>query len=64
MVSNANPEVDLFIHAPTFSFNEVKFILEGGLLTQSTSWNSSQPSTTLGYDICVHFWTSCELIID
>lgn len=36
-VSNADPEVDLFIHAPTFSFNEVKFILEGGLLTQSTS---------------------------
>ena len=36
-VSNADPEVDLFIHAPTFSFNEVKFILEGGLLTHSTS---------------------------
>jgi hypothetical protein len=28
-VSNANPEVDLFIHAPTFSFNEVKLIIEG-----------------------------------
>ena len=36
-VSNANPEVDLFVHAPTFSFNEVKLILEGGLLIQSTS---------------------------
>ena len=36
-VSNLDPEVDLFIHAPTFSFNEVKLILEGGLLTQSTS---------------------------
>jgi len=30
-------EVNLFIHAPTFSFNEVKLIMEGGLLTQSTS---------------------------
>jgi hypothetical protein len=36
-VSNADPKVDLFIHAPTFSFNEVKLILEGGLLTLSTS---------------------------
>ena len=36
-VSNADLEVDLFIHAPTFSFNEVKLILEGGLLIQSTS---------------------------
>ncbi len=24
----------------------------------------SQPSITLGYDICVHYWTSCEEIID
>ena len=36
-VSNADPKVDLFIHAPTFSFNDLKLILEGGLLTQSTS---------------------------
>jgi hypothetical protein len=36
-VSNLDAEVNLFIHAPTFSFNEVKLILEGGLLTQSTS---------------------------
>jgi hypothetical protein len=36
-ISNTDPEVDLFIHAPTFSFNEVKFILEGSLLIQSTS---------------------------
>ena len=60
-VSNFDAEVNLFIHAPTFSFNEVKFILEGGLLTQSTS---SQPNITLGYDICVQFWTSCALIIN
>jgi hypothetical protein len=62
--SNLDADVNSFIHAPTFSFNEVKLILEGGLLTQSTSFNSSQPSTTLGYDICVHLWTSCEAIID
>ena len=36
-VSNLDAEVNLFIHAPTFSFNEVKLIIEGGLLTQSTS---------------------------
>jgi hypothetical protein len=36
-VSNIDPEIDLFIHAPTFSFNEVKLILEGGLLTQFIS---------------------------
>ena len=27
-VSNADPDVDLFIYASTFSFNEVKLILE------------------------------------
>ena len=31
-VSNADLEVDLFIHAPTFSFNEVKLILKGASL--------------------------------
>ena len=36
-VSNLDAEVNLFIHVPTFSFNEVKFILEGGLLIQPTS---------------------------
>ena len=36
-VSNLDAEVHLFIHAPTFSFNDDKLILEGGLLTQSTS---------------------------
>ena len=36
-VSNLDAEVHLFVHAPTFSFNEVKLILEGGLLTHSTS---------------------------
>jgi hypothetical protein len=36
-VSNADPEVDLFIHASTFSFNEVKLILDGVLLIQSSS---------------------------
>jgi hypothetical protein len=36
-VSNLDPEVNLFIHAQTFSFNEVKLILEGGLLTHSTT---------------------------
>ena len=35
--SNVDPEIDLFIHAPTFNFNEVKLILEGDLLTHSTS---------------------------
>jgi hypothetical protein len=36
-VSNLDADVNLFIHAPTFSFNEVKLILDGGLLTHSTS---------------------------
>ena len=36
-VSNVDPKIDLFIHASSFSFNEVKLILERGLLTQSTS---------------------------
>ena len=35
--SNLDAEVNLFIHAPTLGFNEVKLILEGGLLTQSIS---------------------------
>ena len=35
-VSNLDADVNLFIHAPTFSFNEVKLIMEGGLLTHST----------------------------
>ena len=36
-VLNLDPEVNLFIHAPIFNFNEVKLILEGGLLSQPTS---------------------------
>jgi hypothetical protein len=36
-VSNLDPKVNMFIHAPTFSFNKVKLILEGGLLTHSTT---------------------------
>ena len=36
-VSNLDADVNLFIHALTFSFNEVKLILEGGRLIQSTS---------------------------
>jgi hypothetical protein len=36
-VSNVDSKVDSFIHAPTFSLNEVKLILKTGLLTQSTS---------------------------
>ena len=35
-ISNLDPEVNLFIHAPTFSFNKVKLILEGDLLIHST----------------------------
>jgi hypothetical protein len=35
-VSNLDADVNLFIHAPTFSFNEVKLILEGGLMIQFT----------------------------
>ena len=31
-----DPELNLFIHAPTFSFNEIKFVLENGILTTST----------------------------
>ena len=30
-------EVDLFIHAPTFSFNEVRLVLEKGILIQCAS---------------------------
>ena len=36
-VSNFDPKINMFIHAPTFSFNKVKLILEGGLLTRSTT---------------------------
>jgi hypothetical protein len=32
VLSKLDPELHLFIHAPTFSFNEVKLILEGGVL--------------------------------
>ena len=32
-----DPELDLFIHAPTFSFNEIKLVLESGILTTSTA---------------------------
>ena len=28
-----DPELNLFIHAPTFSFNEIKLVLESGILT-------------------------------
>jgi hypothetical protein len=62
-VSNVDPEVDLFIHAPTFSFNEVTLILEGGFLTQFTSYNFSHPSIIFFPNGCGHFLTSCELII-
>ena len=32
-----DPELDLFIHAPTFSLNEINLVLESGILTTSTS---------------------------
>ena len=32
-----DPEVDLFIHAPTFSFNEIRLVLERGILIQCAS---------------------------
>ena len=32
-VCHLDPWVDMFIHAPTFSFNEVKLVLESGILT-------------------------------
>ena len=32
-----DPQLDLFIHAPTFSFYEIKLVLESGILTTSTS---------------------------
>ena len=31
-ICQLNAEIDLFIHAPSFSFNEVKRLLEGGIL--------------------------------
>ena len=62
-VSNIDPNVDLFIHSPTFSLNEVKLILEGGFLTPFTSKNSSQLSTTLCPNGCGHLWTSWVLTI-
>ena len=62
-VSNVDHEVDLFIHAPTFSFNEVKFILEEDFLIQSTSYNSSHPNTTFCPYRCGIFSISCEVII-
>jgi hypothetical protein len=38
-VCHCDPEADLFIHAPTFSFNEVKLVLESGLLTHLLAKN-------------------------
>jgi hypothetical protein len=38
-VCHRDPEADLFIHAPTFSFNEVKLVLESGLLTHPLAKN-------------------------
>ena len=32
-----DPEVDLFIHAPTFSFNKIRLVLERGILIQCAS---------------------------
>ena len=60
---NIDPKIHFFIHTPIFSFNKVKFILKRGLLTQSNSHNSSQPSSTLCPNRCGHLWTSCELTI-
>ena len=34
-VCGLDPKFDLFIHASTFSFNEVKLLLESGILTHS-----------------------------
>ena len=36
-VFNLDPKVNLFIYAPTFSINEIKLIMEEGLLTHTTS---------------------------
>lgn len=36
-ISNLEPYVDKFMHFPTFSFNEVKRILEGGLLIHANT---------------------------
>jgi hypothetical protein len=38
-VCKRHPEADLFIHAPTFSFNEVKLVLESGILTHPLAKN-------------------------
>jgi hypothetical protein len=38
-VCHRDLEADLFIHAPTFSFNEVKLVLESGLLTHPLAKN-------------------------
>ena len=32
-----DPKVDLFIHAPTFSFNEIRLVLERGILIHCAS---------------------------
>ena len=32
-----DPEVDLFIHAPTFSFNKIRLVLERGILIHCAS---------------------------
>ena len=37
VICGFDAEVDAFIHAPTLSFNEVKLVLESGLLTHPTS---------------------------
>lgn len=54
------PNIDLFIHPPSFNFNEVKLILEG-LLIQSIFWNLSRPRTILYVHGSGQLWTSCIL---
>jgi hypothetical protein len=37
IICGLDPDSDTFIHAANFSFNEVKQIIQSGLLTQTTS---------------------------
>ena len=38
-ICGLDPKVDRFMHAPTFSFNEIKLVLERGILVHSSSKN-------------------------
>ena len=50
-VCNLDPQVGLFIHAPIFSFNEIKLVFENGILIHSITFSSCRPMSILLYHL-------------